>query len=95
MCQVSKRYGRMVQAEIVHHVFPQEEFPEYELSDWNLISVTKKTHNTLHDRDTGELTVEGIELLRRIARKNNIEIPEKYTKDIKRAWKHENRNRYK
>ena len=59
MCQVSKRYGKFVQAEVVHHVFPRDEFPEYEWEPWNLISVTLQEHRgVLHNAD-GSLTEEG------------------------------------
>ena len=79
-CQLSKRYGKNREAEVVHHIFPRREFPEYAFSDWNLISLTRREHNRLHDRDTDELTEAGAELLRRTARKNNIKIPDKYLK---------------
>lgn len=88
MCQISKRYGKMIPAELVHHIFPLDEFPEYALEDWNLISVSWKVHNTLHDRQTDNLTEEGRQLLERIARRNNIEVPEKYKHPIVK------RNRY-
>ena len=78
LCRVSIRYGRREPAELVHHIFPREEFPEYQWCMWNLISVTKSAHNKLHVRSTDELTKEGIELLRRTARKNGIKIPEQY-----------------
>lgn len=94
MCQISKRYGKMIPAEIVHHIFPRDKYPEYEYEPWNLISVTLKEHNRLHDRNTDELTDAGIELLRRTALKNGIPIPEEYTNGIKRASKHEQRSRY-
>lgn len=76
--QIAARYGRNDPADTVHHVFPREEYPEYQWSPWNLISVSNKTHNALHDRITGALTSDGINLLIRTARKNGIEIPEKY-----------------
>ena len=88
MCQVSKRYGKMIPAELVHHVFPLDEFPEYALCDWNLISVSWKVHNALHDRQTNGLSEEGRQLLERIARRNNIEVPEQYKHPIVK------RNRY-
>lgn len=88
MCQISKRYGKMIPAELVHHIFPLDEFPEYALEDWNLISVSLKVHNTLHDRRTNRLTEEGRQLLERIARRNNIEVPEQYKHPIVK------RNRY-
>ena len=33
MDQIEKRYGRMVEATIVHHIFPLEDFPEYAYAD--------------------------------------------------------------
>lgn len=81
-----KRYGITKPAEVVHHIFPREEFPEYEYEMWNLISLSRKTHNEMHDRDTDELSVKGIDLLRRTCRKYGKEIPQKYleTKPKKR-----------
>ena len=78
-CQLSKRYGKMVQADTVHHIFPREIFPVYEWEPWNLISLSAKKHDSLHARETHELTAEGIELLRRTARKNGIPIPDQYS----------------
>ena len=73
--QVALRYGKRIEANTVHHIFPREFFPEYTYASWNLISVSHKTHNTLHDRDTHKLTAKGFELLQRTARRNNIELP--------------------
>ena len=87
-CQISKRFGRAVPAELVHHIFPLKEFPEYALENWNLISLSWKEHNKLHDRQTDELTEQGRQLLLRTARKNNIAVPDKYMAPIKR--KHTN-----
>ena len=78
MCRVASRYGRREPATLVHHIFPRDEYPQYQYCDWNLISVSRGTHNQLHDRDTNDLSSEGIKLLVRTARKNNIPIPEKY-----------------
>lgn len=88
MCQISRRFGRAVPAELVHHIFPLQEFPEYAYADWNLISLSWKEHNKLHDRQTDELTEPGRQLLIRVARKNNITVPDKYMIPIKR--KHTN-----
>lgn len=77
-CQLSKRFGKIRQAEMVHHIFPRAEFPEYRYAAWNLISLTQAMHNKLHDRNTDELTEEGIKLLRRTAIKNGIPIPLRY-----------------
>lgn len=76
-CQQSKRLGKRVKADMVHHVFPRHEFPQYALSDWNLISLSYAQHNKLHT-EGGSLTDEGKQLLRRIALKNRIEIPARY-----------------
>ena len=75
-CQLSKRYGKNVPADAVHHIFPREEFPEYALADWNLISVSTAMHRTL-EGEAG-LTPDGAALLRRTAVKNNIPIPDNY-----------------
>ncbi|MBO6269297.1 MAG: HNH endonuclease [Clostridium sp.] len=77
-CQLSKRYGKTVEAEMVHHIFPRDEFPEYTWEPWNLISLSQEQHNTLHDRTTGQLTPAGVELLKRTARRNGIPVPLHY-----------------
>lgn len=75
MCQESLRYGKRVQANTVHHIFPAKLFPEYQWEPWNLISLSGAVHNEMHVRDTDELTDRGLDLLRRTARKNKISIP--------------------
>lgn len=64
-CQLSKRYGKNVPAEVVHHIYPVDEFPEYAYCLWNLISLSRKMHNTLHDRENDTLTADGVALMRR------------------------------
>lgn len=64
-CQLSKRYGKSVPAELVHHIYPVDEFPEYAFEPWNLIAVSRAAHNKLHDRDSDKLTAEGVALMRR------------------------------
>lgn len=66
MCQVSKRYGRMVEANTVHHIFPAEQYPEYQWCEWNLISLSQSVHNEMHVRDSFELTEKGRALQRRV-----------------------------
>jgi 5-methylcytosine-specific restriction endonuclease McrA len=77
-CQLSRRYGKLVQANTVHHIFPREKYPQYEYMPWNLISLCNKEHNKIHDRNTDDLTEYGKELLRRTALNNNIEVPKEY-----------------
>lgn len=87
MDQYLLRYGKMKNAEIVHHIFPVKEFPEYQYEIWNLISVTRSTHNLFHDRVTDELTEQGQEVLRRLCRKRNMEVPYKYRANKKKTKK--------
>lgn len=65
LCQISLRYGKYVEATTVHHIYPLEDYPQYALCGWNLISVGEAVNNKLHDRKTGELTKMGRDLMRR------------------------------
>jgi len=78
MCQISKRYGKRIQADTVHHVFPREEFPDYQWEPWNLISLAGDVHDEMHDRQSGMLTAKGVELLKRVARREGVEVPLRY-----------------
>ena len=88
MDAIKRRYGKRIEAELVHHAFPLDEFPEYALKPWNLVSVSRATHNQLHDRNTDELTEAGVELLRRVAKRNNVEVPEKYRENRRKSPPH-------
>lgn len=73
--QIRKQYSLIPQeANVVHHIFPKDIFPEYTYCKWNLISVSHRTHSTLHSFDKEKLSKKGFELLRRTALKNNIDI---------------------
>ena len=63
--RVAERYGKIREATTVHHIYSAKKYPEYEYCDWNLISVSEATHNKLENRQTGELTPLGKELMRR------------------------------
>lgn len=65
LCQESKRYGKRVDANTVHHIYPMEDYPEYKWCDWNLISLSHDIHNKMHDRNTNKLTPLGEALKRR------------------------------
>ena len=71
-CQESLRYGKHVEANTVHHIFPASRYPEYAWSPWNLISVSAAVHNSYHVRSTDELTEKGRELQIRTARARGI-----------------------
>lgn len=65
-CQEAARYGRAETAQVVHHVWPAEDYPEYAYCLWNLISLTGTNHDAMHDRQTGKLTALGESWRRRI-----------------------------
>lgn len=77
MDRVLYRYGKRVTGDTVHHIFPREYFPEYAFEPWNLITVSRATHNKLHDKDGHFLTADGLQLMERTARKNNILLTER------------------
>lgn len=74
MCQASLRYGKHIQANTVHHIFPASKYPQYIWEPWNLISLSASAHNAMHVRDSEELTDEGMALLIRTARRVGVEI---------------------
>lgn len=66
--QVALRDGVKIEAILVHHILPREEYPQYALCDWNLISVSQDTHKKrLHEKYTGKLTKLGERLKRETA----------------------------
>ena len=74
---ILKTTGRMVPAELVHHCLPREDFPQYALEDWNLIALSRKTHNKIIHTIKGKLTNEGRKLMYETAFKNDIKLNEK------------------
>lgn len=65
LCQHFKRFGKRIDAETVHHIYPVEQYPQYAYCDWNLISLSNKAHNMMHDRESHELTTEGKKLMQK------------------------------
>lgn len=74
--QLELRAGRRVEADTVHHILPIEDFPEYRWSDWNLISLSRASHEELHNRVTGGLSDAGRRLMRETAEKRGIRLSE-------------------
>ena len=72
-CQYAKKLNKTIPVECVHHAFPRDEYPEYEWKPWNLISLSYKAHNMMHDRETNKLTQFGEELKREVAEANGID----------------------
>ena len=66
-CQESKRYGKRITANTVHHIYPVELYPALAFLSWNLVSLSAEKHNAMHDRETHELTALGLEWQRRRA----------------------------
>lgn len=61
----------LTEANTVHHVFPREEFPEYQWKEWNLIAVSSQTHRLLHT-PVGGLSAKGRELMEKVAAREGI-----------------------
>ena len=75
---IFKTTGRMENANTVHHILPKEDFPQYALEDWNLISVSHHTHSyILHNHTNGQLTNKGKQLMMETAFLNGIKLSEK------------------
>ena len=67
-CQEAKRYGRVEEANIVHHIIPIKDRPDLKLDSRNLTSLTEIMHNKMHKID-GSLSKLGEELKDRMLRK--------------------------
>ena len=65
MCRECKRYGKRIDATMVHHIYPALEHPEWAFASWNLISLCNDCHEAMHIRLTGELTDKGKALQKR------------------------------
>lgn len=61
--RVAAMYGRTMEANTVHHIYPADAYPEYAWCEWNLISVSQASHNKLENRTTRELTRLGRQLM--------------------------------
>lgn len=88
----ARRYGVVREAEVVHHIFPRDEYPEYQWEAWNLISLSRQTHNEMHDRDSDELSEKGKDLLRRTCVRIGKPVPEKYS--VRKKGGHKKRDKY-
>lgn len=66
-CRECRRYGKAVQADTVHHVYPAALYPELSWAPWNLVSLCSDCHNAMHDRVGEQLTDAGLAWCRRVA----------------------------
>ena len=69
LCRECRRYGRNTQAQLVHHIYPVEDYPELALNNDNLISLCVKCHELMHDRADNEVTTVGERWQNKKARK--------------------------
>lgn len=65
-CRECRRYGKATQATTVHHVKPADDNPELRYDSDNLYSCCNNCHNSFHDRNTNQLTVKGMNVIKRI-----------------------------
>lgn len=47
-CVICKRYGRLTEAKVVHHIKKADEYPELAWDDKNLVSLCIACHNKMH-----------------------------------------------
>ena len=69
--------NRVIPADMVHHILPRESFPQYAMEDWNLIAVSRRTHNKILHTIKGKLTRAGKSLMYETAWRNGIKMTEK------------------
>jgi len=53
LCQECKKYGKNIEAKIVHHIIEIEDDPDLKLKDDNLVSVCRSCHNKIHPEKGG------------------------------------------
>lgn len=68
-CRECKRYGKVTEADTVHHVLPIEERYDLRLNNSNLISLCEEHHEKMHDKFSKRLSKLGSEWKERILRK--------------------------
>lgn len=67
-CRECKRYGKVTEANTVHHVLPIEERYDLRLNNNNLISLCEGCHESLHDKFSDRLSKLGSEWKERVLR---------------------------
>lgn len=73
--QYRLRDGVTIEATVVHHILPREDFPQYQFCPWNLISVNEETHRkVLHELFTHKLTKRGRLLMQETAHINGVKL---------------------
>lgn len=73
LCRQCRRYGKTTPAKTVHHIYPYGEYPQYRLTDINLLSLCSECHNGMHDRNNDTMTDKGIYWQDKIRKELGIE----------------------
>lgn len=68
-CRECKRYGKVTEADTIHHVLLLTERPDLKLDNRNLISLCEECHERMHNKFDYKLSKLGIEWKDRIIRK--------------------------
>lgn len=68
-CQECKRYGKRVDSETIHHIYPLEERYDLRLISENLIALCQQCHEEMHNPFNKSLSKKGQDLLERTRRK--------------------------
>lgn len=58
--QEARRYGRVVTATMIHHIYPLADYPMLAYETWNLLPLSSASHNRMHDRITDEVIGPGL-----------------------------------
>lgn len=53
-------YGVTREANLIHHLLPVSQYPEYQWCSWNMIAINRATHEKLHERKSDVLTPMGL-----------------------------------
>lgn len=55
LCQECKKYGKNIEAKIVHHIQEIEDRPDLSMKNDNLVSVCSSCHNKIHPEKGGHM----------------------------------------
>jgi len=69
-CKECSRYGKVVEANTIHHIIPLQESPELKLDNRNLISLCEQCHERMHNKFDNTLSKLGEEWKERLLAKH-------------------------
>ena len=69
ICQYFKRFGVTKNADVVHHIYPSNDYPSLFFNVNNLISLSNEAHEKMHNRKTGEISQDGRKLQQKFKNK--------------------------